>query len=64
MTLANVSRASDRGLPQALRAAQAAMRFPEVPEVQETLRRLSEYNLGILMPHMHDEQTCSAATRI
>jgi len=54
MTTANVSRGSDCGLPQALRTAQEAI---HLPEVQEMLRRLSEYKLGIFMPHMHDEQT-------
>lgn len=28
-----------------------------LPEVQEILERLSKYNLGIFMPHMHDETT-------
>jgi hypothetical protein len=54
MTIANVSQGGVRGLPQALRTAQEAIHFPEV---QEMLRRLSEYRLGIFMPHMHDEQT-------
>ena len=54
MTIANVSRGSARGLPQALKTAQEAI---HLPEVQEMLRRLSEYKLGIFMPHMHDEQT-------
>ena len=54
MTIANVSKGSDRGLPQALRTAQEAI---NLPEVQEMLRRLSEYKLGIFMPHMHDEHT-------
>ena len=54
MTIANVSQGSTRGLPQALRTAQEAI---HLPEVQEMLRRLSEYKLGIFMPHMHDEQT-------
>jgi hypothetical protein len=54
MTIANVSQGDVRGLPQALRTAQEAIHFPEV---QEMLRRLSEYRLGIFMPHMHDEQT-------
>ena len=54
MTVANVSQGSARGLPQALRSAQEAI---HLPEVQEMLRRLSEYKLGIFMPHMHDEQT-------
>ena len=54
MTVANVSQANARGLPQALRSAQDAI---HLPEVQEMLRKLSEYRLGIFMPHMHDEQT-------
>ena len=54
MTVANVSQGSARGLPQALRTAQAAMLLPEV---QEMLCRLSEYKLGIFMPHIHDERT-------
>ena len=54
MTTANVSRGSAFGLPQALRTAQEAI---HLPEVQEMLRRLSEYKLGIYMPHMHDELT-------
>ena len=54
MTIANVSQGSIRGLPQTLRSAQEAI---HLPEVQEMLRRLSEYKLGIFMPHMHDEQT-------
>ena len=28
-----------------------------LPEVQDMLRKLSTYDLGIFMPHMHDEQT-------
>jgi len=54
MTIANVSQGSTGGLPQALRIAQEAI---HLPEVQEMLRRLSEYKLGIFMPHRHDEQT-------
>ena len=54
MTIANVSQGSARGLPPALRTAQEAI---HLPEVQAMLRRLSEYQLGIFMPHMHDEQT-------
>ena len=54
MTIANVSQGSACCLPQALRTAQEAI---HLPEVQEMLRRLSEYQLGIFMPHMHDEQT-------
>ena len=54
MTIANVSQGSARGLPPALRTAQEAI---HLPEIQEMLRRLSEYKLGIFMPHMHDEHT-------
>ena len=54
MTAATISQASAIDLPHALRRAQEAMHFPEV---QEMLRRLSEYQLGIFMPHMHDEKT-------
>ena len=54
MTIANVSQGSASGLPQALRTAQEAI---HLPEVQEMLRRLSEYKLGIFMPHLHDEKT-------
>jgi hypothetical protein len=54
MTVANVAQEATRGLPQALRTAQEAIQFPEV---QDMLRRLSEYNLGVCMPHMHDERT-------
>jgi len=50
----NVSQASVRGLPQALRNAQAAI---DLPDVQEMLCKLSKYQLGIFMPHMHDEHT-------
>ena len=54
MTIANVSQGSACGLPRALKTAQEAI---HLPEVQEMLRRLSEYKLGVFMPHMHDEQT-------
>ena len=54
MTIANVSQGSASGLPQAMRTAQEAI---HLPEVQDMLRRLSEYQLGIFMPHMHDEET-------
>lgn len=54
MTIANVSQISSIDLPSALRIAQEAI---SLPEVQEMLRRLSKFKLGIFMPHMHDEQT-------
>jgi len=54
MTTASVSQGANLGLPQALSKAQDAS---HLPEVQEMLRKLAEYRLGIFMPHMHDEQT-------
>jgi len=37
-----------------IEAAEAAV---QRPEVQEMIRRLSEYGLGVFMPHRHDETT-------
>ena len=54
MTTTNGSQPSFLGLPPAVRRAQTAM---QRPEVQAMLRRLSEFDLGIFMPHRHDEQT-------
>lgn len=54
MTISSVSQGNPRDLPQALRTAQEAI---GLPEIQEILRRLSEYQLGIFMPHMHDERS-------
>jgi hypothetical protein len=54
MTVAEVSRQYLEGLPPDLRLAQQSI---NLPEVQEMLRKLSKYNLGISMPHMHDEET-------
>lgn len=39
-------------LPTELQKAQDAI---HLPEVQEMLKKLSEYNLGIYMPHQHNE---------
>ncbi len=54
MTVAIVSSTRTSGLPSTLGAAQAAM---QLPEVQGMLRRLSAFDLGIFMPHQHDEAT-------
>ena len=54
MTAGTISQASAIDLPHQFRRAQEAIHFPEV---QEMLRRLSEFSLGIFMPHMHDEKT-------
>ena len=54
MTTANLSQPSTLGMPPALRRAQAAV---HLPEVQAMLQRLSEFDLGVFMPHQHDERT-------
>ena len=58
MTVASVSvtstSTSKYWLPPALKTAQAAM---QLPEVRDMLRRLSAFQLGIFMPHQHDEAT-------
>ncbi|ABM39763.1 hypothetical protein [Polaromonas naphthalenivorans] len=54
MTTATASQRNVLALPPALITAQAAM---QSAEVQEMLRQLSAYGLGICMPHMHDEAT-------
>ena len=54
MNVTNVSQGNAAGLPYGLRTAQAAV---HLPEIQEMLRRLADFKLGIFMPHMHDEQT-------
>ena len=54
MPRTSVSRASGYGLPPTLKTAQAAM---QRPDVQDMLRRLSAYQLGIFMPHQHDDST-------
>ena len=41
-------------LPEELEIAQRAI---DLPEVQEMIRRLAAYNLGVYMPHMHDVST-------
>ena len=54
MTTLNFSQTGPRAMPPALGRATRAM---ELPEVQTMLRRLSEFDLGIFMPHQHDEET-------
>ncbi len=54
MTTTNVSLGNTSGLPDSFKAAQAAL---DLPEVQAMLRKLSEFQLGIFMPHSHDEKT-------
>ncbi len=54
MMTSRVSETTARALPPLIMAAQAAI---HLAEVQDMLRRLSAYGLGICMPHMHDELT-------
>jgi hypothetical protein len=54
MTDASALQNSRVGLPDALTAAQAAIHLPEVPDM---LRKLAAYNLGVFMPHRHQEMT-------
>ena len=54
MNVTNFSQRDARNLPTELRTAQAAI---HLPEVQDMLRKLSSFNLGVFMPHMHDEST-------
>ena len=54
MSVATVTRDEFGGLPDPLVLAQKSI---HLPEVQEMLKRLSKYNLGICMPHMHNEGT-------
>ncbi len=54
MSVTTVTRDEFGGLPEPLVLAQRSI---HLPEVQEMLKRLSKYNLGICMPHMHDEET-------
>ena len=54
MNVTNYSQRNACSLPSELRTAQEAI---QLPEVQEMLRKLSGFNLGVFMPHMHDEAT-------
>jgi len=54
MSVAEVSLKRRGHLPEELQVAQSAI---DLPEVKEMLKKLSRYNLGIYMPHMHDEET-------
>jgi len=45
-----VQEAAERELPQSMLKAQQAI---NLPEVQEMIQRLGEYNLAVFMPHMH-----------
>lgn len=42
------------GLPELPEELAIAQRAINLPEVQEMMRKLSAFNLGVYMPHMHD----------
>jgi hypothetical protein len=54
MTIAALVTNDPDGLTPELRKAQDAM---HLPEVQEMLRKLAAHNLGVFMPHMHDDDS-------
>lgn len=54
MSVVNTSRNRSVKLAPALQLAQDSI---ALPEVQEMLEKLSHYNLGVFMPHMHDDET-------
>lgn len=54
MTIIQTPQDDTATLPPGLQTAHEAIRRPEV---QDMIRRLAEYNLGVFMPHMHDQQT-------
>ena len=54
MTTATVVQGSRLNSPPAMKTAQDAI---HIPEVQAMLHRLADFNLGVFMPHMHDELT-------
>ncbi|MGJ0507012.1 MAG: hypothetical protein ACR652_07695 [Methylocystis sp.] len=55
MTTQPIAESNDLpNLPEELAIARRAI---ELPEIQEMMRKLATYNLGIYMPHMHDEKT-------
>ena len=53
MTINDISQATIQGLPPVLTSAQETLNR----EVQTMLNKLSEFQIGIFMPHTHDEKT-------
>src|SRR5262245_49997263 len=51
---ANMVIQADDNLHPELQVAQRAI---ALPEVQEILRRLADFNLGVYMPHLHEDGT-------
>ena len=56
-TINTTNVANNSGLPKLPEQLAIAQNAIHLPEVQEMMRKLSAYNLGVYMPHMHDEQT-------
>lgn len=54
MTTLNAEAAKNPALPQELRTALAAV---DLPEVQEMIRKLKQYNMGVVALHGHDDET-------
>ena len=48
---------NNSGLPKVPEQLAIAQHAIQLPEVQEMIRKLSSYNLGVYMPHMHDKKT-------
>ena len=53
-TVVNLSRERVERLPDWMRTAQEAI---ALQEVQDMIRKLSEYNLGVYLLHTHDDET-------
>ena len=54
MTQTTLTKDAEGLLPESMRRAQEAI---NLPEVQDMVRALSEYGLGVFMPHMHNDDT-------
>jgi len=54
MTTDTLERQESNLLTPEMKIAQAAIDLPEIQAIAQTL---AKYNLGIFMPHMHDEET-------
>lgn len=57
MTITTESIGDNSGLPKLPEQLAIAQHAVHLPEVQEMMHKLSAYNLGIYMPHMHDEKS-------
>jgi len=55
--ICTVDASNDSGLPELPEQLAIARDAIQLPEVQEMMRKLSAYHLGVYIPHMHDEKT-------